>query len=431
MHKAFNIIFCFFLVSVTLSLTSKAQTVDNLTTIHSKASLYPEKVVSMDDYIYTFMTFDNKDSLFIGGKEQTQFLKPIDGGENHYELVIGKFDLNHNIKLLSSLSGYRLAYQNVKLHERKIYVFVNFSVNPSIKYNGIEIWKATQNPNDWDDSWNVMVVLDEDLNLLDVKGIDHYNSGFDGIAFGNGRMYLSGYFTNISNTKDTVEVDGYKMSSLASNKNSGTSFMLTYDIETNKIIHCELFRVYYHGYYTGTQSLIVGEDGSVYQLIMSSGGVFTYQDLDFELASLWPANILIKYTPNGKVDKLINFCKNNITFISEMHLTSDGELVLYGECRNGLGYNGVELVKTHLPRAAVLFSLDGKDLSLKWYDYMASELNSIGLSMRIGGMSIDYEDNIYIMNSNGIGLLAEDKDGNTLLPGNHIYKYSKDGKKIK
>ena len=78
----------------------------------------------------------------------------------------------------------------------------------------------------------------------------------------------------------------------------------------------------------------------------------------------------------------------------------------------------------------MLVALDAKELSLKWYDYMASELNSNGLSMSVGGMSVDNEDNIYIMNSNGIGLLAEDKEGKTLIPGNHIYKYNKDGKRL-
>lgn len=415
------------MVSVTLSLTTKAQTVENLTKIHSKSSTYlsPYKVVSLADHVYTFMHFDNKDTLFIDGESQTEFLSPGAGESNHIEFVISKFDLNHKLVNLGSISGTRILCKNIQVHQDKIYVFVNFSVNPSLKYNGAEIWKATQNPNDWEDSWNVMVVLDEDLNLLDVKGIDHYNSGFDGIAFGDGRMYLSGYFTNISDTKETVEVDGYKLSSLTSERNLGTSFMLTYDTQLGKIIHSELFNVYYYGYYTGTQSLLVGLDGCAYQLIMSSGGVFTYQDLDFELAGLWSANVLIKYTLNGKVDKIVNLCKNNVTFISEMHMTTTGDLLLYGECWNGLGYNGVDLVKTHLPYAAVLFSLDGKDLSLKWYDYMASEQK-----IWVGGIATDKEDNIYIMNSNGIGLLAEDKEGKTLISGNHIYKYNMDGKRL-
>ena len=34
------------------------------------------------------------------------------------------------------------------------------------------------------------------------------------------------------------------------------------------------------------------------------------------------------------------------------------------------------------------------------------------------------------MNSNGTDLLAEDKEGKTLIPGNHIYKYNKDGKRL-
>ncbi|MBL0101008.1 MAG: hypothetical protein IPP49_14065 [Saprospiraceae bacterium] len=50
------------------------------------------------------------------------------------------------------------------------------------------------------------------------------------------------------------------------------------------------------------------------------------------------------------------------------------------------------------------------------------------MTVRIGGMTIDNEDNIYIMNSHGIALTAVDKEGNRLIPGNHIYKYSKDGK---
>jgi hypothetical protein len=393
-----------------------AQTVENLIKIHSKSSLYPEKVLSMDDYVYTFMSFNNKDSLFIDGQLQSDILQSVNTAPSgiNYTLILSKKTV--------SLSG---SYVNVQTHNGKIYLFI-VDKHPSLKYNGEEIWTATQK-HGWGDSWNVMVVLDADLQLMDVKGIDHYNAGFDGIAFGEDRMYLSGNFTNTTDSVETIEVDGYKIVGLGSNWGTQTTFTLTYDSRTGKIIECERFNVNNFTQYEGSQSLLVGVDGSVYQLVMTSFTFFIYEEIELYTGQ---SNVLIKYTRDGKVDKIVNFFKDNYSFITEMKMTSIGDLILYGECQYGLGFNGVETINTHLPYATVLMALDEGDLSLKWYDYMASELNSNGLSMRIRGMSIDYEDNIYIMNSNGIGLLAEDKEGNTLIPGNHIYKYSKDGKRL-
>ena len=417
--------FCFLLVSMTLSVTSSAQTVENLTKIHSKSSLSPKKVAKLGDHVYTFMSFNNEDSLFIDNQLQSNVLKSINTDPllNNTTLIVSKFDLTHKLKKTVSLSG---SYVNLQTHDGKIYVFI-VDYYPIVKYNGEEIWTATKK-HGWGDSWNVMVVLDEDLQLLDVKGIDHYNAGFDGIAFGEDRMYLSGNFTNTTEAVETIEVDGYKIVGLGKDRGIQTTFMLTYDTHTGKIIECERFNVNHFTLYTGSQSLLVGVDGSVYQLLMTSFTYFIYEDIEFNAGQ---SNVLIKYTRDGKVEKIVNFFKDNYSFITEMKMTSTGDLILYGECQYGLGYNGVEMIKTHLPYAAVLMVLDEKDLSMKWYDYMATHKKvENGLTVRIGGMTIDNEDNIYIMNSHGIALTAVDKEGNTLRPGNHIYKYSKDGKRL-
>jgi hypothetical protein len=330
--------------------------------------------------------------------------------------------LNHKLFKTNAFSGINLSYEQIHIHKGKMYLFLKVNTDPSVKFNGIEIWTATKK-HGWGDSWNVMVVLDEDLQLLDVKGIDHYNAGFDGIAFGEDRMYLSGNFTNTTDSIETIEVDGYKIVGLGKDRGIQTTFMLTYDTHTGKIIECERFNVNHFTLYTGSQSLLVGVDGSVYQLLMTSFTYFIYEDIEFNAGQ---SNVLIKYTRDGKVEKIVNFFKDNYSFITEMKMTSTGDLILYGECQYGLGYNGVEMIKTHLPYAAVLMVLDGKDLSLKWYDYMADE-NSI----TPGSMKVDENDNIYTITSfYKDALLSINKNGDYLTPGTYISKYNNNGKLI-
>ncbi|MBP6238118.1 MAG: T9SS type A sorting domain-containing protein [Saprospiraceae bacterium] len=428
-HKI--LLFCL-LISMVSALNISSQTVENLIKVHTKSNsfLSPKKLERIGDHVYTFMHFNNKDSLFIDGELQNDLLKTVNTLTGNYTLIVSKFDLDHKLKKTSVFSGNNMGYKNMQIYDKKIYLFINVTHNPSIQYNSEEIWSASKIHEWGGDSWNVMVVLDEDLQLLEVKGIDHYNSGFDGIAFGKDRMYLCGYFTNTMDAADTIEVDGYKLINTSNTWGVKTSFMLTYDTQTGNIIHSERFTVNHFPLYVGTNNVVVGIDGNVYQLVMSSASNFIYKEIELQLFYPASSNILIKYTPDGKVEKLVNLVKNNSTEMYDMEISRDGDILLYGNCFYGVALNGVEVIKTHLPFAAVLMSLDGKDLSLKWFDYMASEQNSSGLSMRIGGMTIDTENNIYIMNSNGIDLLAEDRDGNTLRPGNHIYKYNKDGKRL-
>jgi hypothetical protein len=113
-----------------------------------------------------------------------------------------------------------------------------------------------------------------------------------------------------------------------------------------------------------------------------------------------------------------------------MELTSDGDVMLYGLARYGLGFNDNLLFKFHLPNAAVILQLDGDDLGVNWYDYFAVIPGS-NTSVRVGGMSIDDQDNIYFLTSHGINIpLAEDRSGRSLEPGDHIYKYNKDGERL-
>lgn len=417
MYNNFKPLFFLLVMSMTLSKTSMAQTVENLIKIHSNSSLSPKKVAKLGDHVYTFMYFNNEDSLFIDNQLQSNVLKSVNTDPllNNTTLIVSKFDLTHKLKKTVSLSG---SYVNVQTHDGKIYVFIVDS-DPSVKFNGIEIWTATKK-HGWGDSWNVMVVLDADLQLLDVKGIDHYNAGFDGIAFGEDRMYLSGNFTNTTDSIETIEVDGFKIEGLGKDRGIQTTFMLTYDTHTGKIIECERFNVNHFTLYTGSQSLLVGVDGSVYQLLMTSFTYFIYEDIEFNAGQ---SNILIKYTRDGKVDKIINFFKDNYSFITEMKMTSTGDLILYGECQYGLGYNGLEIIKTHLPTAALIMALDANDLSLKWYDYMA-----VDKEIAPGSIDIDENDNIYTIASfHQSELFGENKNGDKLFPGTYISKYNRDG----
>lgn len=421
MYNNFKPLFFLLVMSMTLSKTSMAQTVENLIKIHSNSSLSAQKVVRMDDNVYTFMSFDNKDSLFIDGQLQSDLLSFINISQStsNYTLVISKFDLNHKLVKSNAFSGINLSDEQIHIHKGKMYLFLKVNTDPSVKYNGEEIWTATQK-HGWGDSWNVMVVLDADLQLLDVKGIDHYIAGFNGIAFGEDRMYLSGNFTNTTDTIETIEVDGYKIVGLGTNRGIQTTFMLTYDTHTGKIIECERFNVNHFTLFSGSKSLLVGLDGSVYQLLMTSFTYFIYEDIEFNAGK---SNILLKYTRDGKVDKIINFFKDNYSFITEMKMTSTGDLILYGECQYGLGFNGVEMIKTHLPYAAVLMALDERDLSLKWYDYMA-----VDKEIAPGSLGIDGNDNIYTITSfHNNALFGKNKNGDYLFPGTYISKYNRDG----
>ncbi len=74
--------------------------------------------------------------------------------------------------------------------------------------------------------------------------------------------------------------------------------------------------------------------------------------------------------------------------------------------------------------------LSGVDLGVEWYDYFAVIPGST-TSVRVGGMSIDDQDNVYFLTSHGINIpLAEDRSGKILEPGNHIYKYNVDGERL-
>lgn len=418
------------LMSVISSLTLSSQAVEKLVKLHTKTNTYlsPEKVEMAGDNVYTFVEFNNKDTLFISGKSQDTIRKLSDESN----IVVSKFSKDHHLKKIAVISSSNLGFRNSYVHEGLIYVFVT-SIDSSVMYNGSIVWTASlRRP--YGNNWGVMIVLNENLDLVDVKGIDHFNSGYDGIAFAKDRMYLFGYFTNETYKKDTIEIDGHKLGHNRSSQFSTCSFMLTYDLHSGKIINDARIGVNNYGTYGGTIKSLVDPEGNVFQLVESTVGLWYIGDSIITNTSMYGRSKLMKFNEDGDMEKLLYFgfsapSASQIDF-DEMLLTSDGSLILYGTMSNRIGINGVELIKTHLPYAAVLMSLDGKDFSLKWYDYMASEQNSSGPSIRLGGMTIDKDDNIYIMNSHGIDLLTEDRDGNTLRPGNHIYKYNKEGKRL-
>jgi hypothetical protein len=134
---------------------------------------------------------------------------------------------------------------------------------------------------------------------------------------------------------------------------------------------------------------------------------------------------LLKYNKDGKlINKAFFTLNNNYVDIQQMEVTSDGDVILYGDAQRSFGVNGRLLTEFPYPDAAIVLRLDGETLEPEWYDYYAVERNG-GLTVRTGGLTMDEKENIYVMNSHGRAITrAEDKEGNSLLAGIHLYKYT-------
>lgn len=410
-----------------ISLSS--QTVEHLVKIHkaSNSSISPQMVKMMGNHVYTFIGMESKDTIFIDGKPQDSLVSSAGG----YGVAIAKFDADHRLLNTGILTSLSVGFRNVFVHNDKIYLFVQCS-GKELKYKGKTVWQS-QNPIDWYRKYG-MLIFDADLRLLDSKWIDQNESGFDGIAFAEDRMYLFGKLTNseIDANPDTFYVDGHALISVFGNRGLCTRFMLTYDTNKSEVINEFIIHSDDWSLSDRTVSTKVAPDGTVYFLTNTSGG-YWYQKEVIPTSVYRNNSFLFVFDQDGNLKNWANFAlpnQGNSVQLSSMELSSEGHIILYGLVQGSIGINGVEMIRSHLPETAVLMALDGDDLSLRWYDYMASEKTATGLTIRVGGMTIDNEDNIYIMNSNGINLLAEDRDGSTLRPGNHIYKYNKDGKRL-
>ncbi|MBP6235756.1 MAG: T9SS type A sorting domain-containing protein [Saprospiraceae bacterium] len=432
MYKITSNVLLIFLVSF---FSVSAQSVEKLVKIHaiSPASVSPYEVLNMDDHVYTFLNFSNEDSLFIDGQLQSELLKSANTSI-YQTLIVSKFDKDHKFKKLGAFTGNRLSFASVKKYDKKIYLFIEVKTNPSIKYNGIEVWKGTKRI-EYEEKWGVMIVMDNDLNISEVKAIDQYNAGFDGISFGEDRMYLFGYFAKTeSGKRDTIVVDGYQLINFqAGSQYNKCRFMLTYEMSTGKVINDARLMVGREatGHDTG-----IDNDGNIFQMIRTINTVFYLEDEtgEYSLQTLSGINKVLKFNRDGHLVKVIHFgfglSQMSSVDFGSMIVTPSGSVLLYGIVNNRVGINREEIIKTHLPNAALVMALDANDLSLKWYDYIATEQTNNGMPFLLGSMTIDTEENVYIMNSHDIALNAEDKDGNTLIPGNHIYKYSRDGKRL-
>jgi hypothetical protein len=406
-----------------------AQSIEKLVSFHTKTNtyLYPLNVKKLNNSVYSIYNLTNRDTLFF----QNQKVETNLDKSNRNILLISKFDDAHNLQktgIISSNYDEQCAYVSSYFYNDKIYIFSTIQ-GTELRYNGNVVWEGKD---DFRLYYYTMTVLDLDLNFVEAKSLNHWNSGFDAIAFGDNRMYLFGFLTNgpLSNGADTVYVDGHQLINADTSSLITTMFMLTYDLTTDSIIN--EFKVSSNSYLAiQNVDIKVAPDGSVYQLFKSiSDGIFLENDWIY-LNNLSNNSLLFKYNKDGDLVDYISFrLPENEVDLSQMELTSDGDVMLYGLARYGLGFNDNLLFKFHLPYAAVILQLDGNDLGVNWYDYFAVMPGS-NISVRAGGMSIDDQDNIYFLNSHSIYIpRAEDRSGNSLEAGNHIYKYAKNGLRI-
>lgn len=418
------------LISVFIITTISAQSVEKLVTFHTKTITYlsPKKVEKIGNKVFTVSTSDNSDTLFIDNLNVDTKLNAV----NSSTVILNRFDNAHNLEktgIISSNYDEQCGYMSSYFYNDKIYIF-SYIDGTQLRYNGNVVWQGKE---EYQMRYYTMTVLDSDLNFIEAKGMNQWNSGFEGIAFGENRMYLFGYLNNTPGdeiTADTVEIDGHNLVNLVHWTYNTTMFMLTYDLTTYEVINEVKNDAMSHSY-IHTERIRVAPDGSVFQLLISEIDGMTIGSDTITMNFFERNSILIKYNKEGDLVDYISFRlpENEVDF-SQMELTSEGDIMLYGLARYGLGFNNNLLFKFHLPYAAVILKLSGEDLGVEWYDYFAV-LRGGTLSVRSGGLSIDEEDNVYFLNSHGISIpLAEDKAGNELKAGNHIYKYDKNGIRI-
>lgn len=418
------------LISVFIITSVTAQSVEKLVTFHTKTNTYlnPEKCVKIGDNVCTISRINNTDTLFVDNESVDTKLNAVNTGS----VLLNRFDKDHNLEktgIISSNYDDQCGYVSTYFYNDKLYVFTYID-GTQLRYNGNVVWEGKE---EFQQRYYTMTVLDSDLNFVEAKCINQWNSGFEGIAFGDNRMYLFGYLNNTPGdeiTADTVEIDGHNLVNLVPWTYTTTMFMLTYDLATYEVINEVKINALSH-LLTYTSSIKVAPEGSVFQLLTSESIGMTIGVDTFYMNFLKRNTVLLKYNKEGDLVDFVSFwLPENAVDLGKMELTSEGDVVLYGLAEYGLGINDSLLVEFHLPRAAVILKLSGDDLGVIWYDYFAVIPGST-TSVRVGGMSIDAYDNIYFLTSHGINIpLAEDRSGKILDPGNHIYKYSVDGERL-
>jgi hypothetical protein len=280
-----------------------AQSVEKLVTFHTKTitSLFPLKTEKIGDKVFTLNRIKNIDTLFIDNKEVDTHLDKI----NSFGVYVSRFDKDHNLEktgIISSNYDEQCAYVSSYFYNDKIYIFSTIQ-GTQLRYNGNVVWEGKD---DFRLYYYTMTVLDLDLNFVEAKSMNHWNSGFDAIAFGDNRMYLFGFLTNgpLSNGADTVYVDGHQLINVDTSSLITTMFMLTYDLTTDSIIN--EFKVSSNSYLAIQNiDIKVAPDGSVYQLFKSiSDGIFLENDWVY-LNNLSNNSLLFKYNKEGDLVEYI------------------------------------------------------------------------------------------------------------------------------
>ncbi|MCB9310246.1 MAG: T9SS type A sorting domain-containing protein [Lewinellaceae bacterium] len=413
---------------------ASAQSIDHLVRIHSakNTEMRPLDVERVDDHIYTVYENIHRDTVKIDGQPLGLDTLP----REQMPIVISQFDTSHQLLRTSVLTASRpfrgaIAFQNVRYHGDRIYLFVSI-YDKELRYNGETIWAATPVDDILNiNRWFVMVTLDSDLNLVRVKGIDHWYSGYEDIAFGDDRMYLFGRVSHIDNTPDTVSVDGYDIVTMTEGKRVSTSFMMTYDLETDSLLHCVRMGIGLAVSYFHHGNVRIGSDGTVYQLILTGCDSITMEDGNV-LGFVWPEyySFVFKYSKDGLLEDWIRFSpQGGITNFSKMEMTSDGDLVFYGRVAYRITLNDEDLVKLPLDHGAVVMSMNPTTLGVNWYDYISVRSFGSGVSIHADDLDIDNDDNVYTISSFRVDVRgSQNINGETIKFGTYITKYDREGK---
>ncbi|MBP6235755.1 MAG: T9SS type A sorting domain-containing protein [Saprospiraceae bacterium] len=410
---------------------ASAQSIDHLVRIHStkNTEMRPLDVERVDDHIYTVYEYIHRDTIKIDGVPLGLDTLP----REQMPIVISQFDTSHQLLRTSVLTASRpfrgaIAYQNVRHHGDRIYLFVSI-YDKELRYNGKTIWTATPTNDIFtQDRWYVMVTLDSDLNLVSVKGIDHWYSGFEDVAFGEDRMYLFGRVTHSADLDDTVFVEGYGITKLVKETYTTTTFMFIYELSTGNLINVSRVNIKERGAKVGSVYAKTGPDGNIYQIINTSGHRLVNDKLDsLYLSTPKNMSVLIKYNKNGDFEMWNNFLEHTEAYTKQLEITSKGEVWLFSYFARDLGSILASPNKYH----TVLTRVSTSDLQVNWFDYISVKgyiFNALAASIYPGRMHKDIYENIYTISSfTSLGGDAKNKSGQNLIPGTYIQKYDFNG----
>lgn len=416
---------------------ASAQSIDHLVRIHSakNTEMRPLDVERVDDHIYMVYEYIHRDTVKIDGHPLGLDTLPSE----QMPIVISQFDTTHQLLRTGVLTASRpfrgaIAYQNVRYHGDRIYLFVSI-YDKELQYNGETIWTSTPTEDLFiHDRWYIMVTLDSHLNFIVVKGIDHWYSGFEDIAFGEDRMYLFGIISKGRyDEQDTIDVDGYKLVTMGDGHYKATNFVLTYDLTSNEVINGYRIDLDTVPGYINTQGICVGSDGSVFQLLNAFQYMIVTEDGDqIRLNKYYYNSVVLKYNKDGSLIDWEDFdIPTGEVYLRKMAADTEGNLLLSGRFVYSLGLDGEMVISLPLPRASLIMSIDADDLNLRWYDFLSVQ-HSNTASIYDNDFTIDKDDNVYMVSSFRSGVKdAVDKAGNKLKAGIYIHKYNKNGEIIK